>query len=156
VSPTKYRNAAEALLRRLDKKGDVPSVSVLVDLGNLVSIRHRLPVAVIDADRVAGGAVTVRRSRGTERFDDLGGTEATHPEVGEVVFVDAAEEVVARRWCWRQSSRSAAGPSTTRLIIAVEAHHDEGETDVAAALASFEDLFARHLPAAQARTERLP
>ncbi len=48
VDPTQYRSAAEALLRRLTKKGDIPSINLLVDLGNLVSIRYALPVAVFD------------------------------------------------------------------------------------------------------------
>ena len=39
VKPTQYRSAAEALLRRLTKHGDIPSLNALVDLGNLVSIR---------------------------------------------------------------------------------------------------------------------
>ena len=33
VDPTQYRSAAEALLRRLTKKGDIPSINLLVDLG---------------------------------------------------------------------------------------------------------------------------
>lgn len=155
VSPTKYRNAAEALLRRVQKKGDVPSVSLLVDVGNLVSIRHRLPIAVIDADRVSG-AVTVRVARGDERFDDLGGTEAAHPDAGEVIFVDDAGEVVARRWCWRQSTRSGVSADTRRLIIAVEAHHEGGAGDVAAALDSFTELFARFVPEAVLTLRTLP
>ena len=147
VSPTRYRNAAEALLRRVQKKGGVPSVSLLVDLGNLVSIRHRLPLAVIDADRVAG-AVTVREATGAERFDDLGGTDADRPEAGEIVMVDDEGEVVTRRWCWRQSTRSGVSGSTTRLLIAVEGHHDGAADDVGAALRSFAELFDRHLPGA--------
>ncbi len=51
VNPTKYRSAAEALLRRLTKQGDLPSINTLVDLVNLVSIRYALPVAVFDRAR---------------------------------------------------------------------------------------------------------
>jgi DNA/RNA-binding domain of Phe-tRNA-synthetase-like protein len=54
VKPTQYRSAAESLLRRLTKKGDIPSINRYVDLGNMVSIRHALPVAVIDAAGIAG------------------------------------------------------------------------------------------------------
>jgi DNA/RNA-binding domain of Phe-tRNA-synthetase-like protein len=154
VSPTKYRNAAEALLRRLQKKGDIPSVSTLVDVGNLVSIRHAIPVAVIDADRVAA-PVTVRTATGDEVFDDLGGTEGAHPEAGEVVFVDADGVVAARRWCWRQSHASAVGPATTRALIVAEAHHDAAADAVAAAVESFRALFEAHLPAAAVTTARL-
>src|SRR5690348_15120480 len=31
VDPTQYRSASEALLRRLTKKGDIPSINLLVD-----------------------------------------------------------------------------------------------------------------------------
>jgi len=46
VDPTQYRSAAEALLRRLAKQGELPSIGTLVDLANLVSIRYALPVVV--------------------------------------------------------------------------------------------------------------
>src|SRR5579863_358354 len=52
VDPTQYRSAAESLLRRLTKKGDIPSINALVDLGNLVSIRYALPVAVFNTRAV--------------------------------------------------------------------------------------------------------
>ena len=48
VDPTAYRSAAEALLRRLTKQGSIPSINTLVDIGNLVSIRYGLPVAMFD------------------------------------------------------------------------------------------------------------
>ena len=56
VEPTRYRNAAEALLRRLTKQGEIPSVGTLVDIGNLVSIRYRMPVAVLDLARSPKGS----------------------------------------------------------------------------------------------------
>lgn len=151
VEPTKYRNAAEALLRRLTKKGDVPPISALVDLGNLVSIRHALPVAVFDVARLDGG-LTVRIARGDERFADLGGTEAEHPVPGEVIFVDEAGAVGARRWCWRQSTASAAGPDTTEALITIEAVHDDASAAVAAALDSLEALVGEHLSGVTATT----
>jgi DNA/RNA-binding domain of Phe-tRNA-synthetase-like protein len=55
AKPTQYRSAAEALQRRLAKQGDIPSINALVDLGNLVSIRYALPVAVVDLAGIAGG-----------------------------------------------------------------------------------------------------
>ena len=58
VSPTKYRCAAEALLRRLRKVGAIPSINTLVDIGNLVSLRYSLPVLVYDLARTSG-TVTV-------------------------------------------------------------------------------------------------
>jgi DNA/RNA-binding domain of Phe-tRNA-synthetase-like protein len=137
TEPTKYRSAAEALLRRLTKKGDIPLINTLVDIGNLVSIRYGLPVAVFDTQAIQG-AVTVHIANGTERFTPLKEAEAEHPDMGEVVFSDESGLVVARRWCWRQSEESAATPETRNAIITVEAHHAGGEADVQAAL---EDLL---------------
>lgn len=140
VNPTQYRCAAEALLRRLAKAGDIPSINTLVDLGNLVSIRYALPVAVFDW-RAVTGSVTVHMATGQERFTELGSQEAVHPEPGEVVFSDTTGLVLARRWCWRQSAESAAQPDTTTALIVVEAHHADGALDVTNALADLRALL---------------
>jgi DNA/RNA-binding domain of Phe-tRNA-synthetase-like protein len=145
VKPTQYRSAAEALLRRLTKQGDIPSINPLVDLANLVSIRHRLPVAVFDQAAVTG-LTTVRFADGTEAFTDLGADVVSHPEPGEVIFVDNDGLVSARRWCWRQGDQSAARPGTTEALITVEGHHDGAEEDVAAALDDLLGLVAVYQP----------
>jgi DNA/RNA-binding domain of Phe-tRNA-synthetase-like protein len=144
VEPTRYRSAAEALLRRLTKQGDIPSLNPLVDLGNLVSIRYGLPVAVFD-QRGVTRTTTVRFADGNESFTDLGGDGSTgRPEPGEVIFVDEAGRVSARRWCWRQSAESAARADTTEVLITVEGHHDGAAADVAAAVDDLRALLARH------------
>ena len=143
AKPTQYRNAAEALLRRLDKHGDIPSISTLVDLGNLVSIRYAMPVAVFDQRAVTGGTA-VRFADGSERFTDLGSDTAVNPAAGEVVFVDEAGLVSARRWCWRQSDGSAARDDTTEVLVTVEGHHEDAASDVAAAVADLVALLGAH------------
>jgi DNA/RNA-binding domain of Phe-tRNA-synthetase-like protein len=145
VKPTQYRSAAEALLRRLTKPGDIPSINLLVDIANLVSIRHHLPVAVFDQSAVIG-VTTVRFAGGTERFTDLGSDVVSNPEAGEVIFVDEAGMVSARRWCWRQSIQSAARSDTTEALITVEGHHDDAQQDVAAALEDLLGLLALYQP----------
>jgi DNA/RNA-binding domain of Phe-tRNA-synthetase-like protein len=150
VEPTRYRSAAEALLRRLTKHGEIPSLGLLVDLGNLVSIRYGLPVAVLDLRAVAGG-ITVRFAHGDERFTDLGSGETQSPDPDEVIFVDDAGHVAARRWCWRQSAESAARPDTTDVLITVEGHHENAPDDVTAAVSDLRALLAEHSPGAAIR-----
>lgn len=140
VDPTAYRSAAEALLRRLTKQGSIPSINALVDIGNLVAIRYGLPVAMFDQRTVTGGT-TVRFAAGTERFTDLGSGETEAPEAGEVIFIDDARLVSARRWCWRQSAESASRPDTSEVLVTVEGHHDDAGQDVAAAVADIETLL---------------
>lgn len=146
VEPTRYRNAAEALLRRLMKHGDIPSLGTLVDVGNLVSIRYRLPVAVLDLAGVAG-TITVGFAEGDEEFTDLGSSTIEHPEPGEVVFVDEKDAVHARRWCWRQSAQSATRPETGEILVAVEGHHQGAAEEVTAALTDLGSLLVEHASA---------
>ncbi len=143
VDPTQIRSACEALLRRLTKQGDIPSINALVDIGNLVSIRYALPVAMVDL-RAMTDAITVCFADGTENFTNLGQAEITHPDPGEVIFVDDAGLVFARRWCWRQSDQSAARESTTDLLVTVEAQHAGGRTDVESALSDLSTLIEQY------------
>jgi DNA/RNA-binding domain of Phe-tRNA-synthetase-like protein len=133
VKPTKYRNAAESLLRRLTKKGDIPSINMLVDMGNLVSIRYGLPVAFCDTRQITG-VVTVQFADGDEHFEDLGSSDTIHPDPGEVILADENDMVVARRWCWRQSATSATREDTTDVLVTIEGHHNTANEDVQAAL----------------------
>lgn len=143
VEPTQHRSAAEALLRRLTKKGDIPSINTLVDLGNLASIRYALPVAIFDT-RAVRSPVTVRFADGAERYMELGAEEARPPEPGEVIFADETGLVIARRWCWRQGEESAAREDTTDALVTVEAQHPGGRRDIEAALRDLLELLREY------------
>jgi DNA/RNA-binding domain of Phe-tRNA-synthetase-like protein len=125
-----------------------------VDLGNLVSIRYALPVAVFDR-RATTGTTTVRFAAGDERFTDLGTTDVVAPDPGEVIFVDEAGLVSARRWCWRQSDQSAAREDTPDALITVEGHHATATQDVQAALNDLQTLLAQYVPGAALHTALL-
>lgn len=144
VDPTKYRSAAESLLRRLTKKGDIPSIHALVDLCNLVSIRYALPVAAFDT-RSLDGPITVCFASGNETFTAHDSPAPEHPEPGEVIFSDDSGLIVARRWCWKQSLESTADLQTRQAIITVEAQHPGSETDVRAALTDLQDLLKTYV-----------
>jgi DNA/RNA-binding domain of Phe-tRNA-synthetase-like protein len=140
VNPTKYRSATEALLRRLTKKGDIPTINAVVDICNLVSIRSALPIAAFDT-RHLSGPITVQFASGSESFTPLFMEEVENPEPGEVIFADDAELVVARRWCWRQSNESATQNNTRDAIFTVESHHPGGRADIETALGDLQQLL---------------
>ena len=144
VNPTRYRSAAEALLRRLTKKGDIPSINSIVDICNMVSIRYALPVAAFDR-RELTGPITVKFADGSENFTPLFQKEYEHPEPGEVIFADNVGLVVARRWCWRQSDESATQIDTTSAVFTVESHHTAGETDIQSALDDLQELLMEYV-----------
>ncbi|MCA9893774.1 MAG: hypothetical protein KC615_12380 [Anaerolineae bacterium] len=140
LNPTKTRSAPEALLRRLTKKGDIPSINPLVDMGNLISIRYALPIAIFDTCDLTG-TLTVKFADGSERYTELGSVDSDHPEIGEVVFADDRGLVFARRWCWRQSHQSAAQNSTEDVLITIEGQHDNGHHDVEQAMNDLLELL---------------
>jgi DNA/RNA-binding domain of Phe-tRNA-synthetase-like protein len=146
AKPTQFRNAAEALLRRLAKHGAIPTINTLVDIGNLISIRYAMPVAVFDQANIASGSTTVCFATGSELFTDLGSTDIVHPDPGEVIFVDSNDVVSARRWCWRQSAQSATSTTTVEALMVVEGHHDAASRDVESALTDLSSLLASHQP----------
>ena len=111
------------------------------------SVSAALPVAVFDLAHVTG-PITVTRARGDERVTPLGEAEVEHPAPGEVIFVDEAGLVSARRWCWRQSEQSAARETTRDALITVEAHHERAGEDVHAALDDLQALLREYQPQA--------
>jgi DNA/RNA-binding domain of Phe-tRNA-synthetase-like protein len=144
VNPTKYRSAPEALLRRLTKKGDIPSINTIVDIVNLVSIRYQIPVAAFDVRALTGG-VTVHFASGTERFTPLFEKQVELPDPDEVVFTDESELVIARRWCWRQSDESATKEDTSRAIFTLETQHPGGRRDIQSGLDDLLGLLGEYV-----------
>jgi DNA/RNA-binding domain of Phe-tRNA-synthetase-like protein len=128
LKPTQYRCAAESLLRRFRKEGELPRIHPLVDLCNAVSAAYAIPVAVLDVDRIAM-PLEVRYATGDEQYLAFSG-ELENPTPGEVVFADAAGRAHARRWTNRQSAESAVSGTTSRALIVAEALHDTAAEDV--------------------------
>ncbi|GHA07996.1 hypothetical protein GCM10010329_33420 [Streptomyces spiroverticillatus] len=146
LKPTQYRCASESLLRRLRKEGSLPRIHPVVDLCNALSVAYGIPVAALDADRIAGPLLEVRPARGDELYTTFGG-DSEHPAPGEVTFVDSADRAHARRWTNRQSGHSAVGPHTSRILVVTEAMHDGGGTDtVPALLKSLTEELSTHWP----------
>lgn len=128
LKPTKYRSAAEALLRRFKRENDLPRLHPLVDLCNAASIAFALPVAVFDLDRIEE-YLEVCHAKGTEQYMAFSG-EIETPSPGEVIFRDSANQVHARRWTFRQSRLSTVRPETGRVLIVSEGLHETASKDV--------------------------
>jgi DNA/RNA-binding domain of Phe-tRNA-synthetase-like protein len=132
LKPTQYRSAAEALLRRFRREGDLPRLHPLVDLGNAVSLAFALPVAIFDLAGI-DSHLEVRHAAGGEEHTGFGG-ETERAEPGEVIFADAANHAHARRWTFRQSRRSTVGADTRDVLIVAEGLHPTAGADVPALL----------------------
>jgi DNA/RNA-binding domain of Phe-tRNA-synthetase-like protein len=121
VKPSEFRPSVEALIRRVAKNDPLPAINAMVDLGNLVSIQHLLPIGAhaIDILRGAEQDIALRLATGAETFEPFGSDAIEHPLPGEVIFVEG-ETVLTRRWTWRQAKRTLVTPETTAVEINVD------------------------------------
>jgi DNA/RNA-binding domain of Phe-tRNA-synthetase-like protein len=140
LKPTQYRSAAEALLRRFRRDGDLPRVHPLVDVCNAISLAFALPVAVLDLAAV-DSHLEVRHADGGEEHLGFNG-EIERVEPGEVIFVDAARHAHARRWTFRQSRRSTVTADTREVLIVAEGLHPSAGVDVPALVDALAESLA--------------
>lgn len=127
LKPTKYRSAAEALLRRFKREDDLPRLHPLVDVCNAVSLAFALPVAVFDVAHI-DSFIEVRHATGDEKYLAFSG-DIEHPTPDEVIFADAANQVHARRWTFRQSRQSTINQDTAKALIVSEGLHETALAD---------------------------
>jgi DNA/RNA-binding domain of Phe-tRNA-synthetase-like protein len=73
MDPTKIRVSSEALLRRILNGENLWRISNVVDVANLASAYHKLPIGLIDASKIEGELV-VRSAEKGEVFTRIGGT----------------------------------------------------------------------------------
>ena len=118
INPNKYMCSIEALLTRLSKGKDLPSINPIVDLGNALSVKYRLPIGVHDIDNFKGD-IEIRKGKETDTFVPFGGGDIEHPEENEYVYVSGGE-VKTRKWTWRQGEKSKIIEESTNLFIPID------------------------------------
>lgn len=118
VKPNEFRSSFEAMARRVLRDQELPSINALVDIGNIVSLRHLVPVGGHAID-VLTRDIALRPATGNEAFVPFGSDQAEHPAPGEVVFVEG-DTVLTRRWTWRQANHTLTLPTSTAVEINVD------------------------------------
>lgn len=118
AKPSEHRSSIEALVRRVLKPDSLPSINSLVDIGNVVSLRHLLPVGVHPLTG-ATRSLDLRRARPSDSFVPLASEAAEIPHAGEVVLASGSD-VLTRRWTWRQAANTQTLSDTTRVFYNVD------------------------------------
>lgn len=121
AKPQRTPCSAEALRRRVERDGSLPTINPVVDLYNAVSVTYAVPIGGEDWDAYAGHPRLVRAG-GDELFETFKeGEPATEaPDPGEVIWRDDLG-VTCRRWNWRQSSRTRLSEQARSMWFILEA-----------------------------------
>ena len=142
AKPKKYRSSIENLVRRLLKGAALPSINPLVDLYNIVSLRHLLPVGGEDLQRTKG-PIRLTFAGGHEKpVLVLGERQERPPYPGEVVYKDD-EGAICRRWNWKEADRTKLTDDTRHAVLVIEALPPAGEEALSAALEDLTRLIER-------------
>ena len=129
--PGDFRPSIEALLRRVLRGQELPSINALVDIGNIVSLRHQLPVGGHAIDLLKED-IALRPADGTEAFTAFGTEESEHPIPGEFIFAEG-RQVLTRRWIWRQANHTMTRLETTAIEFNIDGLAPVTSVDVEAA-----------------------
>ena len=144
INPNKFMCSIEALVTRTVKKGEMPNINTLVDLGNALSLKYNIPLGIHDIDRFSGD-MEIKKATGEEEFIPFGGEEVEHPEAGEVIYVSGSD-VKTRRWTWRQGENSKITEETTNVFIPLDAFLENKE-DMLKLQSEFADILKNKLNA---------
>ncbi len=118
AKPKKYKSSVEALYRMILSGIDLRHINKLVDIYNFISLKHMIPAGGDDIDKVEGD-IMLTFAQGNEPFIELNSREVKFPKQGEVVYKDS-NEVLCRRWNWRECDKTKMTEKTQNAALVVE------------------------------------
>lgn len=120
AKPQRTSSSVEALARRIQGDGQLPTINAVVDLYNALSVQFAIPVG---GENIAAyvGDPNLKRATGLETFDTIkdGVPCVETVPAGEVVWTDELG-VTCRRWNWRQGLRTRIDAAATRMWFVFE------------------------------------
>ena len=141
TKPGNYRPSAEALVRRVIKTGKLPRINNAVDLYNLVSVKHIIPMGGFDIEQVDGD-IFLRKSPGGEKFQPLGASQHEETYVGEVVYADNSR-ILTRRWNYRDAEETKITENSENIVLFIDASPQIPREKVVVALDELEQLLSK-------------
>ena len=136
--PSRYRPAAEALIRRQLKGKDLYQIDTLVDLVNLASIRYGYSIGGFDADKFEGDTLTLGVGREGEPYEGIG--RGMINIAGLPVYRDAVGGVGTPT---SDNERTKIGLSTTHLVVLINGY-DGDESQVVANAQYIQELVRKY------------
>ena len=114
IDPTKMRPSHEALARRILRSKKMPSVNPIVDIGNIISIKHLVPIGVYDVDKIKPPLVFTLLEK-EELFIPIGSRRPWRLRPHTPVLRDA--EDIIHVYPSRDSARTAINDNTRNILI---------------------------------------
>ena len=118
VNSSKFPCSIEAILTRISKKSEFPSISPVVDLGNYISVKYNVPVGVHDIDSFDED-LSVRLATLDDCKEESNQYDSDKIVEGEPVYA-VGRSVRTRRWLWRQMPAGRVTETSTNFIFPID------------------------------------
>lgn len=138
IDPTKTRPSSEALLRRVLQGKGLPRVNPVVDVCNLCSLEHQVPLGLYDREMVHG-AVHVRVGRDGEGYPGIRKQRVNLH--GRLLLADDEGPFGAPT---SDSVRTSVGSKTRHVLVVVFCPNERAGNDLTTALEHIADRLTRH------------
>ena len=117
--PSDYKCSVEALIRSILKGRNLRYINKVVDLYNVISLKHIIPAGGEDLDYVKGN-IYLKHAEGAEIFVPLNSELEENPYKGEIIYCDDRNNVLCRRWNWRESNVTKITEKTKNVVLVLE------------------------------------
>jgi DNA/RNA-binding domain of Phe-tRNA-synthetase-like protein len=138
IDPTKHRPSSEALLRRVLQGKGLTVVNAAVDVCNLCSLEHQMPLGLYDREAVHG-TVHVRVGREGEGYPGIR-KQRVHLS-GRLLLADDEGPFGAPT---SDSTRTAVGPDAKQLVVVLFCPIERAGQHLSTALEHIADLLTRY------------
>lgn len=139
INPNKFQNSIEAMMKRVLKGGQLPTINSLVDLCNAISIENQVSLGGHAMEDIHDD-LSVRFTKGNERFLPFGVEKYELVEAGELVFT-SGDVIQTRKWVWRQSELGKMTLDTKDVFFQLVGFDDSPGSPLINALDSLEDII---------------
>jgi DNA/RNA-binding domain of Phe-tRNA-synthetase-like protein len=154
ANPNKFPPSIKSLLKRVSKGGTIPFINSVVALFNIISLKYLVPCGGDDTETIKGN-LKLGIATGSENFTSLGSVELENPEIGEVIyFDDATNDVMCRRWNWRNGDFSKITTETKKIVINIDGIGPADESLIVKARDELAELLSKYC-GAQCQTDLL-
>ena len=114
MDPTKLRVSSEAVLRRILKGLNLWRISDVVDIVNLASAYHKIPIGLIDSTKIKGDLV-VRTAFKGELFHRIGGKSVVCR--GREIVIADDEKIVCFGFATHDSELTMITKESSRVLV---------------------------------------
>src|SRR3989344_6528905 len=119
AKPKENKSSVENLYRLVLQGANLKHINKLVDIYNLISLKHMVPVGGEDIDELQGDVILTFAEPNEPVVLLLGDKEPRPPHAGEVIYKDNIS-AICRRWNWREADRTKLTEETKNCFLVIE------------------------------------